>query len=149
MPRAVAVLVIEGSSFGHVDGIGQHGHDESYEGTQNPTLCAVPQDIYTAPEVLPASEGLDPVGIGDAVVHPVGRGELIIPHTIVRVDRSLGFGHQCVLAVGKSVDQTLTPRIRTAVVTSASDAICITGNQHRPFAARNMEGCTSEFNLPA
>jgi hypothetical protein len=123
-PRAIPILEVKDSRLAHIDHICQHSDDEAHESTQYPALGAVEQHIDAAPKVLAAAQGFDSVGVGDAVMHPVGRRELVIPDTVVGVGGALGVGHGGLLTVGQGVDQTLAPRVAAAVVADALDTVC-------------------------
>lgn len=145
---AVAILVVKQGRLGHVDDVGEHGNDEPNQSTEDPSLCAVEQVVDAAPKVLAAAQGLDPVGIGDAVMHPVGRGELIVPDAFVGEDGAFGFGAKGqVLAVGERLDQTLAPRVCAAMVTGRTlDAACV--SRREEGKKRREEMASVSFVLP-
>lgn len=69
---AITVLEVKHGGLADTNYVGKNGHDASNQGTQYPTLRAVKQYVYTAPEIFAASEHLDSVGICNAVMDPVG-----------------------------------------------------------------------------
>ena len=84
-PLAVPVLVVKHDRLGNIDNVSDDCDDEATQGTQDPPLGGIEGRVHAAPEVLPAPQRLDPVSVGDTVVHPVGRGELVVPHALVGV----------------------------------------------------------------
>ena len=94
--------------FRDIDGICQHGYDEAGKCRKDPALGAVKHEEGCSPEVFSGSEGLDAVGIGDAVVHPVGRGELIVPHALVGPVGPLRLGHR-LLSLCEGLYEPLAP----------------------------------------
>ena len=80
---AVASLVVEQSRFRNVDKVCNQSSQNPNQGGQYPTLSSVEPCQQSSQYVLPAAESLDTVCIGDAVVDPVGGGELIVPNAVV------------------------------------------------------------------
>lgn len=120
-----AFLVVKDDGLGDVDAIGHAGDDKADQGRQEPALAAVEQDVDAAPKVLAAAQGLDAVCVGDAVVHPVGGGELVVPDALVVDDRRLGLGKgrvEAVDVVGQGVGKTQAEGAGAAVVARAGGA---------------------------
>lgn len=78
-------------------------------------MSTVEQHDEPAPPVLATSQLLHPICVGDAVVDPVGTGELVVPDAFVVGDGELGLGHG-VLTVRESLDEAVAPRLVPAVV---------------------------------
>jgi len=70
-PRTISILEIKDGGLAHIDHVREDGDYEADEGTQQPALGAVEQDVDAAPKVLAATQGLDPISVGDAIVNPV------------------------------------------------------------------------------
>ncbi len=66
------------------------------------------------PDIGAAAQRLDAVGIGDAVVDPVGRGKLVVPDAFVGEKERFDLGHG-LLPVREGLDQALAPRSGAAV----------------------------------
>lgn len=108
---AVPLFPVVERALGDVDKVGDDGGEQADDGDEYPALCAVEPCRDPASNVLAGTEGFDPICVGNAVVHPVGRGELVVPYAVVCEDGELGCLHAVlpghVRAVGQGVDQAL------------------------------------------
>jgi hypothetical protein len=84
---AVSLLQIEKCALGNVHEVGHGSGEDADKGDEDPALGAIKPCCKPAPNVLATAESLDAERISYAVVDPVGRGELIVPHAVVLEER--------------------------------------------------------------
>ena len=107
---AVPLLQVEQRGLGCVDDIGTDGGQNANDGDQHPALGTVEPSRQAAPDVLSAAKRLDTVCIGDVVVDPISRRELVVPHTVVLEERGLCRVHallEAVAALAQGIDEAL------------------------------------------
>lgn len=114
-PHTVTVLEVKYGGLGDIDTISQQGYQDADDSAEYPALGTVEQDDEPTPPVLATPQLLHPICVGDAIVNPVGTGELIVPDAFVVGDGELGLGHG-VLAVCESLDEAVAPRLMSTMM---------------------------------
>jgi hypothetical protein len=107
---AVALFQVKQRALGCVDDIRANGSENADNRHKDPALCAVKPRRQTPADVFSTAECLDAVGVGNVVVHPVGRGELVVPDSVVLPQSRLRGMHAILQSrppVTKGVDEPL------------------------------------------
>jgi hypothetical protein len=107
---AVALFQIKQRALGCVDDIRANGSEDANDCDKDPALCAVKPRRQTPANVFSTAKCLDAVGVGNVVVHPVSRGELVVPNAVVLPQSRLRGMHAILQSrppVTKGVDEPL------------------------------------------
>lgn len=115
----VTFFEIKDRDFGHVHQVSNKGYDDTTDSTEDPALRSIEEGGHATTQVFPAAQRLQTMRIGNVVVYPVRRSELIVPNSLVWEDGAFRLGE----GVGVIVESVEDARAKGRVATMVS-GIC-------------------------